>query len=123
MFRLSPRRVVGTDVFHAAILLWAAGLAHLVSGNVDGGLMVNILIGSLPGVWVGSGLILHVPQEGLRPILGMVMLGSALAIFTKAGLNVSIGVILGAPAAVGLLAWIMHTFRARRLCNASKGSP
>ena len=35
LFRLSPTRVVGTDVFHAAILLWAAGLAHVSAGNVD----------------------------------------------------------------------------------------
>ncbi|MEA2319070.1 MAG: uncharacterized protein QOD44_3259, partial [Solirubrobacteraceae bacterium] len=35
LFRLTPVRVVGTDVFHAAILLWAAGLAHWVGGNVD----------------------------------------------------------------------------------------
>ena len=34
-FRLMPRRVVGTDVFHAAILLWVAAIAHLFSGNVD----------------------------------------------------------------------------------------
>jgi uncharacterized protein len=50
LYRLEPRRVVGTDVFHAAVLLWSAGLAHLVSGNVDLGLMANILAGSLPGV-------------------------------------------------------------------------
>ena len=34
-FRLAPRRVVGTDVFHAAVLLWVAAIAHLFSGNVD----------------------------------------------------------------------------------------
>ena len=39
LFRLTPQRVVGTDVFHAAILLWAAGLAHVVAGNVDFGLV------------------------------------------------------------------------------------
>ena len=37
VFRLTPQRVVGTDVFHAAMLLWAAGLAHWVGGNVDFG--------------------------------------------------------------------------------------
>ena len=49
VFKLTPHRVVGTDVFHAAILLWAAGTAHWVSGNVDFVLMGTILIGSLPG--------------------------------------------------------------------------
>src|SRR4029079_9651198 len=50
-FRLTPQRVVGTDVFHAAILLWAAGLAHVTAGNVDFGLVGTILLGSVPGVW------------------------------------------------------------------------
>src|SRR4051812_39743291 len=44
VFRLTPHRVVGTDVFHAAILLWSAGIAHWISGNVDFTLMGNILI-------------------------------------------------------------------------------
>src|SRR6185312_10159490 len=46
VYRLTPRRVVGTDVFHAALLLWVAALAHLVSGNVDLRLAGTILIGS-----------------------------------------------------------------------------
>src|SRR5690349_18100621 len=56
VFRLTPHRVVGTDVFHAAIVLWAAGLAQLVAGNVDFGLMATILVGSLPGVVIGTAL-------------------------------------------------------------------
>ena len=43
VFRLTPHRVVGTDVFHAAIMLWAAGLAHLLVGNIDSALMGTIL--------------------------------------------------------------------------------
>ena len=54
-FRLTPHRVVGTDVFHAAVLLWAAGIAHVVAGNVDYGLMGNILVGSMPGRAAASG--------------------------------------------------------------------
>ena len=49
VYRLAPKKVVGTDVFHAAILLWAAGIAHWVGGNVDFVLAGNILIGSIPG--------------------------------------------------------------------------
>src|SRR6185369_14631514 len=56
IFRLTPHRVVGTDVFHAAVLLWAAGLAHIAGGNVDFGLMGNILLGSIPGVILGERL-------------------------------------------------------------------
>ena len=75
IFRLTPHRVVGTDVFHAAVLLWAAGLAHVIAGNVDYGLMGNILIGSIPGVLIGERLARSVPAAGLRPALGCAMLG------------------------------------------------
>ena len=77
VFRLTPHRVVGTDVFHAAVLLWAAGIAHVIAGNVDYGLMVNILIGSIPGVLVGERLARVVPAAGLRPALGCTMLAAA----------------------------------------------
>src|SRR6185503_6989198 len=63
VFHLTPHRVVGTDVFHAAVLLWVAGLAHWASGNVDFGLMGNILVGSLPGVYIGTLLLPRVPAN------------------------------------------------------------
>src|SRR5207245_5538661 len=66
LFRLAPRQVVGTDVFHAAILLWAAAIAHVIAGNVDFGLAGTILIGSIPGVWVGSGLTMKLPIGVMR---------------------------------------------------------
>ena len=110
-FRLTPRRVVGTDVFHAAILLWVAGLAHLVSGNVDLGLMANILAGSVPGVWLGAALLPRVPQAGLRPALGVVLLAAALGVLAKAGVDLPPAMIVGLPAVVGILAWILHQRR------------
>jgi uncharacterized membrane protein YfcA len=108
VFRLTPHRVVGTDVFHAALMLWAAGLAHLAVGNVDLGLMVNILAGSLPGVWVGSALMPYVPTRALRLALGCTLLGSALAVMTKAGVDFPTWTIIAIPALVGLLAFVMH---------------
>jgi uncharacterized protein len=84
-FRLRPRRVVGTDVFHAAILLWVAGALHLVNGNVDLGLVGNILVGSLPGVWFGSRLAAGVREDVLRPVLGVVLFAAGLALTSKAG--------------------------------------
>jgi len=68
VYRLTPRKVVGTDVVHAALLLWAASIAHMFSGNVDFPLAVNIMIGSVPGVILGSNLSVNVPQGlGRRP--------------------------------------------------------
>ena len=83
VFRLTPQRVVGTDVVHAAILLWAAGAAHWVGGNVDLGLAANILIGSIPGVLIGSQLAVKIPTGFLRNALGLVMIASAITLITK----------------------------------------
>jgi uncharacterized membrane protein YfcA len=101
-FRLTPRRVVGTDVAHAAVLLWTAALAHLASGNVDLGLAGTLLLGSIPGVWVGTGLATRLPERGLRPALGIVMLTSGLALLTKAGVDLPAVVILLVPLLLGL---------------------
>jgi uncharacterized protein len=103
VFRLTPHRVVGTDVFHAALMLWAAGLAHLLVGNVDLTLMGNILAGSLPGVWLGTALLPRVPAAVLRPVLGCVLLGSALGVVSKAGAEVPAWVVVAAPALVGVV--------------------
>jgi uncharacterized membrane protein YfcA len=104
LFRLSPQRVVGTDVFHAAILLWAAGLAHVTAGNVDFGLAGTILIGSVPGVWLGSHWSVRVEPAVLRTTLAVVLMGAGLALLIKAGLGIPIAVIIPFPLAViGLL--------------------
>ena len=108
MFRLVPTRVVGTDVFHAAILLWAAALAHIVAGNVDFALAGTILLGSVPGVWVGSHLSVPVPTGALRTTLAVVLLGSGLGLLAKAGVGVPGFILAGIPlAAVVLVGWSM----------------
>jgi uncharacterized protein len=84
VYRLRPQKVVGTDVVHAAILLWAAGIAHAVGGNVDYGLMVNILIGSVPGVIIGSQLSVKWPQGVLRGALGVILIAAGVTIMNKA---------------------------------------
>jgi len=106
-FRLAPRRVVGTDVFHAALLLWVAAIAHLFSGNVDLALTATILIGSLPGVWLGTHLSTVLPERGLRPALGVVLLSAGLALLTKAGADIPAAVIIAAPLALGGLAYLI----------------
>jgi uncharacterized membrane protein YfcA len=108
VFRLTPHRVVGTDVFHAALMLWAAGLAHLTVGNVDLALMANILAGSLPGVWLGSGAMPYVPVGALRVALGCTLLAAALAVMNKAGTDLPAWTIVGIPALVGLLGFAVH---------------
>src|SRR5213079_1584142 len=54
IYPLTVARIVGTDIFHAAALLWVAGFGHLVQGNVDLHAMAWLLLGSIPGVWFAS---------------------------------------------------------------------
>jgi uncharacterized membrane protein YfcA len=100
VYRLAPKRVVGTDVFHAAILLWAAGIAHWIGGNVDFTLAANILIGSIPGVVVGAALSDKAPQGFIRTALGLVLVGSGIVTIQKGDPNV--WPIAAAVAALGL---------------------
>jgi uncharacterized membrane protein YfcA len=88
VYRLAPKKVVGTDVFHAAILLWAAGIAHWIGGNVDFVLAGNILLGSIPGVVIGAALSDRAPQGFIRSALGVVLVGSGIVTIQKGDPNV-----------------------------------
>ncbi len=104
LFRLTPHRVVGTDVLHAAVLLWAASVAHFISGNIDFALAGAIMVGSVPGVWIGSHLAVRMPERGLRPALGIVLLAAGMGLITKTGIEIPPYVIVGIP--VLLAAWV-----------------
>jgi uncharacterized membrane protein YfcA len=112
LYKLRPRRVVGTDVFHAAVVMWSAAIAHLFSGNIDFGLMGTILIGSLPGVWIGTHLVPVVPVAGLRTTLGAVLAAASLGVSSKAGADIPAAAIIGVPLAIGVFAVFMHRRRA-----------
>ena len=106
-FRLSPRRVVGTDVAHAALLLWVAALAHVASGNVDFALAGTILIGSVPGVWIGTSIATKLPERGLRPALGIVLLSSGMALLGKAGYAIPPAVLVATPIVLVVLSYVL----------------
>jgi uncharacterized protein len=59
-------KVVGTDVFHAAILVSVTGMAHATSGGVEWNLVPVLLAGSIPGVLFGSRIAARVPARPLR---------------------------------------------------------
>ena len=65
--------LIGTDIVHSTILLGAAGLAHWVRGNVELRLVVGLLVGSVPGVWLGSRLSQVVPRAPLRTVLALIL--------------------------------------------------
>jgi uncharacterized membrane protein YfcA len=84
LFALYPRlptlRIVGSDVAHAVPLTLIAGLGHWLIGSVDWSLLGSLLLGSLPGVWLGSHASARLPDRILRPLLAslLVLAGSKL---------------------------------------------
>jgi uncharacterized membrane protein YfcA len=72
--KMTTLKVVGTDLAHAIPLTAVAGLGHLGLGNVDVVLLASLLVGSLPGIWIGSHLSAKIPERFLRPVLATVLL-------------------------------------------------
>lgn len=122
IFKLPPRYVVGTDVFQAAILLWAAGIAHFASGNIDFGLMGTLLIGSIPGVYIGSNFSVKVPESTLRTALGVVLIASAAATLTKAEVPVIPNVLIAATA-ISFISFLALMKRGNLANPWKKGAP
>jgi len=73
VYPLTMAKIVGTDIFHAAALLWVAGIGHLASGNVDLHATAWLLTGSIPGVLISSRFTVKLPDVVLRVALGSVL--------------------------------------------------
>jgi uncharacterized membrane protein YfcA len=78
VFPLRAHKVVGTDILHAAALLYVAGFGHFIAGNVDMGAVGWLLIGSIPGVLIGSHYSVRLPEAFLRVLLANVLALSGL---------------------------------------------
>jgi uncharacterized membrane protein YfcA len=76
--RLPTTRIVGTDIAHALILVSAAAIAHWQLGSVNVPLAANLLVGSLPGVVVGSRLAYYTPARPLKFGMALLVLAGAL---------------------------------------------
>lgn len=71
--RLTPKELVGTDVFQAFLLLLAGSVGYLSTGGINWTIVGLLLIGSLPGVIIGSILTKYVPNRYLNPVLAVVL--------------------------------------------------
>jgi len=80
--RLGANKLVGTDLAHAIPLTLIAGLGHLTMGNVNGGLLVNLLIGSIPGVLLGSFISARAPLTLIRYAIALVLGAVAIKMLT-----------------------------------------
>jgi uncharacterized protein len=110
VFPLTIPKIVGTDIFHAAALLWVAGFGHLIRGNVDLHAMGWLLVGSVPGILIASKFTVRVPDDVLRLGLAGVLALSGLKLLevpeAKWVLGVGLMLVLGGLCAYGLNAWV-----------------
>jgi len=117
VFPLTASKVVGTDIFHAAALLWVAGAGHLVAGNVDLHATGWLLVGSIPGVLLGSQMSINLPERALRLGLATTLTLAGLKLAEVPGAEVVILIVLSAAAVVLLAAG------ARKLRGSAKPVP
>lgn len=99
--RLSSKALVGTDLVQAIPLVGAATLSHALFGHVDVGLTGSLLVGSLPGVYVGARVSSRAPDALIRPVLVVVLLASALKLLDFSnpalGTTLLLLILVGAP--------------------------
>jgi uncharacterized membrane protein YfcA len=122
IYPLTVARIVGTDIFHAAALLWVAGVGHLVQGNVDLHAMAWLLLGSVPGIWVSSRFTVHLPQDALRLGLAGVLALSGVKLLDvpESSYVIAVGLGLGLAA---FAVWLAVEFRGREPERADSPRP
>ena len=111
VFSLSAHKVVGTDIQHAAALLYVAGFGHFIAGNVDLSVVGWLLIGSIPGVLIGSHFSVRIPEAWLRLALADVLAISGLKLVQVP--NVFLAIAIGISVAVGLAAGLYQWRKVR----------
>jgi uncharacterized membrane protein YfcA len=80
--RMEARRLVGTDIAHAVPLTLVAGIGHATMGHVNWGLLAALLVGSLPGIWIGAQLTKRMPDGLVRTLLCISLVTAGLKVIT-----------------------------------------
>jgi uncharacterized membrane protein YfcA len=114
VFPLRAHKVVGTDIFHAAALLYVAGFGHVIAGNVDMHAVGWLLIGSIPGVLIGSHYSVRLPEAVLRFTLANVLAISGLKLVNVANVWLVVALGLSAVGVVAMLVREQRRWTARR---------
>jgi uncharacterized membrane protein YfcA len=108
---LRASQLVGTDLVQAVPLVASASLGHILFGDFQFALTASLLIGALPGVYVGARVSSSAPGGIVRRALVVVLLASALKLLGAS--NTLLIVILGIVAVVGPILWASVYRRAR----------
>jgi uncharacterized membrane protein YfcA len=117
VYPLTAQKIVGTDLTHAAALLWVAGASHLAHGNVDLHAMAWLLLGSIPGVLLGANMSIRVPDRALRFAFAAILSLSGLKLMDVPYANAVIAVCGGVAVAV-LAGWTLRRLAGRRVSPA-----
>lgn len=115
---LPPNRLVGTDLAQAVPMVLAAALAHLIAGDVQMSVTAPLLIGGIPGVILGSLLASRAPGTALRPVLGVVILGSGLSLIGLSPVTLAVA-LASVLAASALFVAAARRRQARRLMDTA----
>jgi uncharacterized protein len=121
VFPLKATKIVGTDIFHAAALLYVAGAGHFVAGNVDVPTVLWLLLGSVPGVLIGSQLTGAIPERALRFVLAATLSVAGLKLINPPGSNYIVVGFLGLGLVI-LLLWALRGRLARVRVYQAEGS-
>ncbi|MCM3729660.1 sulfite exporter TauE/SafE family protein [Neobacillus cucumis] len=78
LYKMKTSEMVGTDITHAFFLVTVAGLLHIGFGSVNYMLVGNLLIGSIPGVLIGSTISAKVPTRPLRAVVAVLIFVSGI---------------------------------------------
>ncbi len=114
VFPLRAHKIVGTDILHAAALLYVAGFGHFIAGNVDMNVVGWLLVGSIPGVIIGSQWMVRLPETLIRTSLAVVLLLSGLKLVDLPGTDVTVAVGVGVGAGILTAYWLRGRLRRKR---------
>jgi uncharacterized membrane protein YfcA len=109
---LPAARLVGTDIVQAIPLVASAALAHVIFGDFQLDLAAALLLGSIPGVWVGAHLSARAPDRIVKAALAVVLTASALKLFGVP--TAAVGWFMVAAAVAGPIAWVLVRRYVRR---------
>ncbi|HVX45329.1 MAG TPA: sulfite exporter TauE/SafE family protein [Mycobacteriales bacterium] len=102
--RLQASSLVGTDLVQAVPLVFSAALGHIIFGDFQFNLTGALILGSIPGVYIGARLSAQMPGGLIRRVLTIVLLASALKTLEVS--NTITVIVVGAAIVLGPLAWM-----------------
>lgn len=117
--RLTAKQLVGTDLVQAVPLVFSAAIGHLLFGDFVFGLTASLLLGSVPGVYIGARVSARANDAAIRPVLVTVLSASALKLLGAPTAVVGVGLL--AAAVTGIVVVTAHLRRARVISTLRPG--